>query len=261
MEKVMNSSLRTRSARTRSARWITPVMLGLLVLVPTSSFCQEAATKEVKERPTGIGSAADRGNASQPAVSNIVVASGATARLSLQTQLSSKLNEVGDDVTAVLYEAVRGEDGRVAIPKGTEFFGRVTQVQAARRPQREATMTIVFEKARMSYGIEKISTVVTAIDDYANDEKLKSKDDEGKVGAGKSGSKTARNAGIGGGLGSLGGLIIGAAGGGLGGMAGAAGAGVLGGVLMTKGNDIRLSPGTILRIRFEREVAVPSFGN
>lgn len=196
-----------------------------------------------------------------PSGNDIVVAQGSTAKLSIQVRLSSKISEVGDEVTAILYESVRGSDGRVAIPKGTEFFGRVTQVQAAKRPQKEATMTIIFETMRMSYGIEKISTVVTAIDDYANDEKMKAKNDEGKVGAGKSGGRTARNAGIGGGLGSLGGVIIGAAGGGLGGLAGAAGAGVLGGVLMTKGNDIKLEPGTILRIRFERDVKVPSFDN
>jgi len=190
---------------------------------------------------------------------NMVVAQGAAARLSLQTQLSSKINEVGDEVIAVLYEAVRSEDGRIAIPRGTEFIGRVTQVQAAKRPQREASMTIVFETMRMSYGTEKISTVVTAIDDYGNDEKLKAKTDEGKVGAGRNGGRTARNAGLGGGLGTLGGMIIGAAGGGLGGIAGAIGVGAAGGVLMTKGNDIRLQPGTILRVRFERDVKVPAF--
>ncbi|MBS1788107.1 MAG: hypothetical protein JST85_10315 [Acidobacteria bacterium] len=190
---------------------------------------------------------------------NIVIAQGATAKLSLQSQLSSKISEVGDEVTAVLYEPVRSADGRVAIPRGTEFIGRVTQVQAAKRPQKEATMTIVFEKMRMSYGTEKISTVVTAIDDFANDEKMRSKNDEGKVGGGKSGSRTAKNAGIGGGIGSLGGVLIGAAGGGLGGVAGGIGGGVLGGVLMTKGNDIKLAPGTILRIRFEHEVALPAF--
>ncbi len=199
--------------------------------------------------------------ATTPESVNHVVTQGATAKLSLQTQLSSKLNEVGDQVEAVLYEAVRDSDGRIAIAKGTEFNGRVTQVQAARRGQRQATMTIVFESMRMAYGNERIATVVTAIDDYANDQKMQAKDDEGKVGAGRSGSQTARNAGIGGGLGSLGGLIIGAAGGGLGGMAGAAGAGVLGGVLMTKGNEIRLNAGTVLRIRFEREVVLPVTGN
>lgn len=196
---------------------------------------------------------------SAAAAANITIAQGATAKLSLQTQLSSKISEVGDEVIGVLYEPVRSADGRVAIPRGTEFIGRVTQVQAAKRPQKEATMTIVFEKMRMSYGTEKIATVVTAIDDFANDEKMRSKDDEGKVGGGKSGSRTAKNAGIGGGIGSLGGIIIGAAGGGVGGVIGGVGGGVLGGVLMTKGNDIKLAPGTILRIRFEHEVSLPAF--
>jgi hypothetical protein len=189
---------------------------------------------------------------------NIAVPEGTTARISLQSQLSSKLSEVGDEVIGVLYEAVRSSDGRVAIPRGTEFIGRVTQVQAAKRPQRQATLTVVFEQMRMSYGVEKISTIVTAIDDYTNDEKYKAKDEEGKVGAGRNGGRTAKNAGIGGGLGSLGGVLIGAAGGGLGAIAGAIGVGVAGGVLMTKGNDIKLAPGTVLRIKFERPVNLPA---
>jgi uncharacterized protein YpmS len=192
---------------------------------------------------------------------NILIAQGTSAKLSLQTRLSSKLSEVGDEVVGVLYEAVRDADGRVAIPRGTEFIGRVTQVQAAKRPQKEATMTVVFETMRMSYGAEKIATVVTAIDDYANDNKMRSKDDEGKVGGGHSGRRTAKNASIGGGLGSLGGIIGTAAGGGLGTLAGGIGGGVVGGVLMTKGNDIKLEAGTILRIRFEREVSLPAFEN
>jgi len=224
------------------------LVLGLLASAPGASLmavAQEAPAAGAAERPAG----------------NQIIVQGAVAKLSLQTQLSSKLNEVGDQVTAILYEPVRDTDGRVAIPKGTEFSGRITQLQAARRSQKQATMTVVFETMRMAYGAERIATVVTAIDDYANDEKMKAQDDEGRVGAGRSGSRTARNAGIGGGLGSLGGMIIGAAGGGLGGMAGAAGAGVLGGVLMTKGNDIRLNPGTILRIRFERELVLPVLEN
>ena len=188
---------------------------------------------------------------------NIVIEEGAQARLSLQTQLSSKLNEVGDEVTAVLYEPVRASDGRIAIPRGTEFIGRVTQVQAAKRPQKGATMTVVFENVRMPYGNEKVSTVVTAIDDYANDEKYRSKDDEGKVAGGRSGGKTAENTAKGAGIGGIGAVIVGAAGGGIGAIAGAIGAGAIGGVLMTKGTELRLQPGTILRIRFERPVSVP----
>lgn len=185
---------------------------------------------------------------------NITISEGTNARISLQSQLSSKISEVGDEVIGVLYESVRSSDGRVAIPRGTEFIGRVTQVQAAKRPQRQATITITFEQMRMSYGVEKVSTIVTAIDDYANDEKYKSKDEEGKVGGGRSGSRTGRNAGT---MGGIGGAIGGAIGG-LGGVLGGAGIGALGGVLMSKGNDIKLAPGTVLRVRFERPVNLPA---
>jgi hypothetical protein len=187
---------------------------------------------------------------------NIIIPEGKLAKLSLQTRLSSKLSEVNDEVIAVLYEPVRSEDGRVAISRGTEFIGRVTQVQAAKRPQKEATMTVVFDTMRMSYGAEKISVTIMAIDDYANDEKLKAKDDEGKVGGGHSGERTARNAGRLGGIGALGGVLATR---GLGGLAGGAGIGALGGVLVTKGDDIRLDPGSILRIKFERPVTIPAF--
>jgi hypothetical protein len=190
---------------------------------------------------------------------NVTIPEGKLAKLSLQTRLSSKLSEVNDEVTAVLYEPVRGEDGRVVIDRGTEFFGRVTQVQAAKRPQKEATMTVVFDTMRMPYGTEKVSVTIVAIDDYVHDDKLKSKDDEGKVGGGHSGGRTAKNAGRGGGLGSIGGIIGVAAGGGVGVLAGAIGAGAVGGVLVTKGNDIKLEPGTILRIKFERAVTLPAF--
>lgn len=70
-----------------------------------------------------------------------------------------------------------------------------------------------------------------------------------------SGERTPRNADIGGGLGSLGGLIVG----GLGGLAGGIGTGVAGGMLMTKGNVIKLEPGTILRIKSECPVSLPAF--
>ncbi len=196
----------------------------------------------------------------QPKTTNdAVLAEGTAAKLSLQTALSSKLSEVGDQVIATLYEPVRNADGRIIIPRGTEFIGRITQVQAAKRPQKQATITLSFDTMRMSYGVEKIAVVITAIDDFANDEKLKSQDGEGKVGGGKSGGRTARNAGTGAGIGGLGGVLIGAAGGGLGGVLAGTGAGAIGGVLMTKGNDIKLQPGTILRIRFEREMTIPVF--
>jgi hypothetical protein len=189
---------------------------------------------------------------------NITVAEGTIFKLSLQTKLSSKINEAGDEVIGVLYEDVRGSDDRVAIRRGTEFVGRVTQVKAAKKPQKEATMTIIFERMRMPYGVEKISSTITAIDDYANDEKLRSKNEEGQVGGGRSGGRTARNAGAGAGAGALASIILGRAGAGIGTIATVIGGGAAAGVLVTKGDDIKLEPGTIFRIRFDRNIELPA---
>ncbi len=145
---------------------------------------------------------------------NLLVVEGAMGKLTLQTALSTKINEVGDEVLAVLYEPVRAEDGRVAIPRGTQFIGKVSQVQRAKKGQKESSLKITFETMLMPYGAEKVAVTVLAIDDYANDEKYKSKDGEGKVGGGRSGGRTTRNAGTGAGIGTLGGIF-----GGLGGMA------------------------------------------
>ncbi len=185
---------------------------------------------------------------------NITVVEGTLGKLSLQSAVSTKLSEVGDEVLAVLYEPVRSEDGRVAIPRGTQFFGKVSQVKRAGKGQKEASLKITFENMLMPYGAEKVAITVLAIDDYANDEKYKSKDGEGKVGGGKSGGRTARNAGTGAGLGTIGGIF-----GGLGGMAIGAGVGAIAGVLMTKGNDLRLDSGTVLRVKFDRDLKLPAF--
>lgn len=223
-------------------------LFGLLLLLSPHALAQSSSSTPAAEKEA------------EPArPDDLVIMEGSSAKLSLQTQLSSKLSEVGDEVIAVVYEPIRAGDGHVAIARGTEFIGRVTQVQAAKRPQKQATLTVSFDRVRMPYGEERISAVITAIDDYGNDTKLKSKDEEGKVGAGRSGGRTVENAGRGAGLGGVGGLIIAAAGGGLGGLATAVGVGAAGGVLMTKGNDIKLAPGTILRIRFERPLSVPAF--
>jgi hypothetical protein len=235
-------------------RIFSTIMVATLMFGWAVAGLAQSPNKEAKE-------AKEANEAGRQADTQVAVAEGTQARLALQTRLSSKLSEVGDEVTATLYEAVRDANGRVVIPRGTEFIGRVTQVQPARRPQKQATMTIVFDAMHLSYGIEKIATTITAIDDFENDEKLKSKDGEGKVGGGHAGGRTAKNAGTGATLGGVGGLIIGAAGGGLGGAAASAGGGALGGVLMTKGNDIRLQPGTILRIRFERALNLPALDN
>jgi hypothetical protein len=185
---------------------------------------------------------------------SIILPEGALAKLSLQTPLSTKISEVGDEVSAILFEDVRTDDGVVLIAKGVPFLGRVSEVVRAKKGQKNSSLKLTFHTMFMPYGAEKISVTVLAIDDYSNDEKYRAKDSEGKVQGSRSGGRTAKNAGIGASMGSFGGLI-----GGLGGAIIGAGAGAVAGVLMSKGGDLKLDTGTILRIRFEKDLNLPVF--
>ena len=220
---------------------ITLLLFSVASLAQSQASPPDANEREPRKQATSDGN-------------NIIVAEGTLGKLSLQTAVSTKLSEVGDEVLAVLYEPVRTADGRVAIARGTQFFGKVTQVKRAGKGQKESHLKISFENMLMPYGAEKVAVTVLAIDDYMNDEKYKSKDGEGKVGGGKSGGRTARNAGTGAGLGAIGGIFGGWAGAAIG-----AGAGAMAGVLMTKGNDIKLDQGTILRVQFDRDIKLPAF--
>lgn len=228
-------------------------MKKLFLFLAISVLAMSGVAQEPAKEPAPNKSDSEQ-RTSETKSNNLIIAEGALGRLSLQTPVSTKLSEVGDEVNAVLYEAVTTADGRVAIPKGTQFYGRVSQVQHAKKGQKQASLKLTFENMLMPYGTEKVSLTVVAIDDYRNDEKYRSKDGEGKVQGGHSGGRTAKNAGTGAGLGSIGGIF-----GGLGGMAIGAGAGAIAGVLMTKGNDLRLDQGTILRIRFEKQLELPAF--
>ena len=187
---------------------------------------------------------------------------GTKAQIVLQTHLSSKLNEVGDHITAVLYEPVY-VNGLLVLPRGTEFHGRVASVKPARRGQKSAQMTIVFEQVAMPWGEEPANVIITAIDDWAQDQKLKA-DSEGKVNGGHSGERTADNVRKGGEIGAAGAgavVLTGAAAGAGPGILGAGGAtiaaGLLGGLLLTKGGEVRVEPGASFRIEFTKPMTLP----
>jgi hypothetical protein len=184
------------------------------------------------------------------------------AKIVLQSQLSSKLSEVGDPITAVLYEPIY-VNGQLVMPRGTEFHGRVTSVAPAKRGMKGAQMGIIFERFAMPWGEEPASVMLTAIDDWTANEKLKA-DDEGKVKGDKNGGKAAENVQRGGEIGAagagaviLGGAAAGAGPGILGAGAGAIGGGLLAGLLLTKGKEVRLQPGAIFRIKFTKPVTLP----
>ena len=184
------------------------------------------------------------------------------AKIVLQSQLSSKLSEVGDQITAVLYEPIY-VNGQLVMPRGTEFHGRVTSVAPAKRGMKGAQMGIIFERFAMPWGEEPASVMLTAIDDWTNNEKLKA-NDEGKVKGDRNGGKAAENVQRGGEIGAagagaviLGGAAAGAGPGVYGAGAGAIGGGLLAGLLLTKGKEVRLQPGAIFRIKFTKPLTLP----
>jgi len=169
------------------------------------------------------------------AAREMTVPEGTKLRLSLQTPISSKLNEAGDPLTAILYEPLR-VDGNMVLVRGTEFVGRITEIKAAATGQRQSSMTIVFDRMITLYGEEPVSLSLNSIEDYEHDEKLKA-NGEGKVNGGHSAKDTLDN-------GKTGCTIAGPV-------------GRIGGMLLTKGKEIRLQPGTLFRASFNRPVKLP----
>jgi hypothetical protein len=199
-----------------------------------------------------------------PSGTQVTIVAETKGRLTLQSELNTKLNEVGDTITASLIEPIYAE-GRMVFPKGTEFRGRITDIEHAKRLQRRGNVSIMFDRVVMPSGEEEtVSVQVTAIEDWNENEKTRG-DSNGKMKAGRQGDRTMNNMRRGGVFGagaSLIALMFGGAAGaggrtlsGLGGVGTAAGA--VSGLLLTKGGEVRSSPGAILRIKFSEPFTTP----
>ena len=184
-------------------------------------------------------------------------------RLTLRSQLNSKLNESGDIISATLAEPFY-VDGQLILQRGTEFRGRIVRVAPAKRGQRSSHMSIDFDHVLTPSADVSIVAQVTAIDDWDSEASIKA-NSNGELKGGHRGEKSADNAHRGAQLGLAGGF----AGAALGGAAGASGRlvlgigaggvalGLIGGLLLTKGSDIRVRPGAILRIKFLKPAVLP----
>ena len=185
------------------------------------------------------------------------------ALLTLQSRIHSKLSEAGDTITATLAEPIY-VDGELLLARGTEFHGRIVAIKPAKRAQRRSSMSIMFENVTTPSGSRPIEAQVTAIDDWDKEETLKA-DGQGKMNGGRDGEETLDNMRRGSGLG----ILVGIVGLILGGAAGASGrqalgiggigmaTGMIGGVVLTKGNEIRASSGSVLRIKFLKPATLP----
>jgi hypothetical protein len=198
-----------------------------------------------------------------PALREATIQPETRAQLTLQSQISSKLNEAGDTITATLAEPIYVE-GDLVLARGATFHGRIVAISPARRGQRRSNISIEFERVVTPAGKVPIAAQVTAIDDWDREQTIKA-DGRGKMKGSRRADQTIDNMRQGTSLGlSAGfvGVVLGGAGGasgrqvlGIGGLGMAAG--MIGGVLLTKGSEIRVAQGSILRIKFLKPVTLP----
>jgi hypothetical protein len=179
--------------------------------------------------------------AAQPTGDKVTIPEGTTVQLELVTPINTKMNQVGDEVVAQLKDSLR-IDGKLVLPRGTEFRGTITEINPAKVGQRAANLKIAFDTAVTDLGTQSITTLVVSADDYRHEARLKA-DQDGRLKGGHSGDRTANNAVRGGWLGGIGAGVIGRGGGGA-------------GVLLTKGNDINLQQNTIIRIKFSKPTTI-----
>ena len=159
--------------------------------------------------------------------------------LRIETPLDSGKNRPGDRFYARLDDVLTDEENRMIIPANALFVGHVADVAPAQMRRRSGVIEIIFDKMLTADGRElPIKGILTSVD--SNERKRLKIDDEGVI---EGGGQTKRNTVfIGGGAAS--GAVIGAI---VGGAALGAGVGAAAGlvaVLLSKGKEAVVEPGT-----------------
>lgn len=198
----------------------------------------------------------------------VIIPEGTVIQLKIHEPISSKLSDVGDEVITTIKKDVE-VDGVVLLPAGTEVIGRITAAKGAKRPFKGGQLHISFDHVRLDNGIKKISAIVQSATDFARDEKIKT-NSEGSLKGTRSGGDVLRGASTAIGISSAAAMIIilagrdsgysgygrGISGGSAAAAAGVMGGGIITGILLTKGKEVRLDSGAIVRLRLERRVSV-----
>ena len=161
---------------------------------------------------------------------DIRVPDGTEIQIRLDEPISSKTARPEDRIVATVTESVR-QDGRVAIPAGTEMRGTVRDVEAARRPAHGARLEMSFDQMQLGGRTVDIQSRLVSVNEGRIDKK-----------------KTGLGAILGG---VIGGVLSGTKGAVIGAIVGGGGA-----VVATKGDDVELPAGTLLTVRLDRPVSV-----
>jgi len=166
----------------------------------------------------------------------VTIPAGATLSLELKSALASDTSTVEQPVNATLVDAV-SVGGQVALPAGSEVTGVVTEVERAGRVKGLAHVAYRFDVAHAEGEIYHITTAP-----ISHTAEATKGDDAKKIAIG-AGAGAVVGAIFGGGSGAAKGAAIG----------GAGGTGV---VLATRGDEVKVGPGTKVTAQLTAPVTV-----
>jgi len=215
-------------------KWLCAAVLAGMCAACGGSGSQEqsaasAPAEETKAAPTPPKPA-------EPLYKEVTVPVGTTLHLELKSAVASDTSKPEDQVRAVLRQAVTVE-GREVLPAGTEVVGTVTQVQRSGRVKGLALIAYRFDSLRHDSERYDIRTAT-----ISHEAKPTKKKDATKIGIG-----AGIGAAVGGILGGGGGAAKGAA------IGGAAGTGA---VVATRGDEVRMGPGSGVNTRLTAPLTV-----
>jgi hypothetical protein len=185
----------------------------------------------------------------------VTIEAGTKFKASLQTPISSKLSEVGDTVVVSLVEPIRIDEQHV-LPRGTELTGKITLVKRAGRVKGKAEVYALINELVTSYGSEPITVSIAAADDFTNEEKIKT-DEEGKLKSNRDLGDDFEKAAKGASLGSIATTPVAIATRSVGTAIAGPATGAVAGLLLSRGKEIRLPVGTLFRMKFDKDLALP----
>ncbi|MEO8573326.1 MAG: hypothetical protein ABI481_05100 [Pyrinomonadaceae bacterium] len=223
------------------------VLMSLIAMSAAVDLSAQTRKKPALRRKTAV-------RKTVPTVKLYTVASGKRVRARMNDTINSKTARVGDKFTANVTESIYSTTGVVVIPEGSELFGRVDSVVAARKGGKPGTMDVSFYQVRLPNGLtRRVNGSLTDLD--SDDAKSNA---EGTA----SGDRMKHRKIIFIGGGGAGGAVLGAAVGGgkgalIGGLLGA-GAGLLG-ERMTKGEDAEVRSGTEFGVILNQPISLPRF--
>jgi len=227
-------------------------MRGLLWAVLLSSIVAVGQSSQKQPAADQPASAEQTAPAPQNSLKQVTIPAGTEVPLTLKSAIDTRNTKVGDGVYCQTSFPV-AVDNVIVIPAGTYVKGQVVKSQRAGKIKGRAEVLFRFDTLIFpnGYTIDMPGTI-----HHDSGTSSASVDDEGVIKADSQKGKDAKTIGEGAGIGAAGGSIItgtrtGAlSGAGIGGLAG------LATVLMTRGQDVRIEPGTSFKMLLQRPLTV-----